>query len=247
MHSLWEVVVIATLAGVLGTGGGGLLMAFVPQTSNRTLGAFLGFSGGVMLAVSFLDLIPEAFGTGRVGSAVIGIITGMALILILEHILPHAHYDSAHEEQAAHLKRVGILIGIGIAMHNIPEGFAIGAGFSAEVGLGWGLALVMGIHNLPEGLAMATMLKGPKTSASTLVLATSLAGLPMGIGAIGGYILGDVSPAGLAWALGLAAGAMLYITFSELLPDAYTFGERSPTTWGLILGVLLALGMTLSL
>jgi len=142
---------------------------------------------------------------------------------------------------------VGILLGIGIAIHNIPEGFAIGAGFSAEVKLGASLALIMALHNLPEGLALATMLKCSEVTPWGIIGATALAGLPTGLGALGGRLLGDISPASLAWALGLAAGAMLYITFSELLPDAYSLGERSMASKGIIAGIFVALILAVTL
>lgn len=245
MHSLLNVVAIATFAGVIGTAGGGFLVALIPRPSNRLTGLFLGLSGGIMLSITFLDLIPEALATGFISSSFFGIIAGMALILSLDYLLPHIHYSS--DSKDCHFKKVGILLGISIAMHNIPEGFAIGTGFSAEIKLGASLAFIMALHNLPEGLAMGTMLKCSNTTPGSIIAATALAGLPTGIGALGGHLLGDISAASLAWALGLAAGAMLYITFSELLPDAYSLGERSSASKGIILGVLVALVLTITL
>ncbi len=133
---------------------------------------------------------------------------------------------------------MGILLGLGIALHNIPEGLAIGAGYASSDQLGLELALIMGIHNLPEGVAIAAALDAGGCRKSKTMLITALAGLPMAAGAFIGAMLGIVSPLVLSVSLGFAAGAMLFVTCDELIPNAQNLARGHSATLGFLLGVV---------
>ena len=249
MSYVTTVAVIGTLAGVLGTGLGGLISIVAGNRRDRTLGFVLAFSGGIMLAVVFADLFPEALRLGGIQTSLVGLSLGIALLLLLDLYLPHSHFLSldCHDRHSRFLQS-SILLGIGIAMHNLPEGLAIGAGYAVSEHLGLGLTIIIAIQNIPEGMAMGGPMKAACIDDRHILMWSCLAGVPMGIGALIGAALGTVSPKMLSIALGLAAGAMLYITFDELLPEAQELGSGGhASTFGAVIGAVLGLLLILLL
>lgn len=124
-----------------------------------------------------------------------------------------------HEEK---LKRLGLLLAIGVALHVFPEGLAIGAGFAASSKFGLMLALLMAFQNVPEGVALATPNYASGSPRMQTMKYALMAGAPMGLGSFFGYSIGSHSPIFLGVALGFAGGAMFYITCDELIPTCHT-------------------------
>ncbi len=236
-----EITLIGFGAGAVGTGFGGLLALFLRKPSSRTLGLMLGLAAGVMLAIVFLELLEEGLETGFI-YPVLGLAFGILAFLLLDRYFPHQHFVSKEVHQHAYVKK-GMLIATGIALHNFPEGLAIGAGFAASTSLGITLAILIALHNIPEGLAVAVPLKAGGSRRRRIVLITILAGLPMGVGALVGALLGSVSTAMLGLSFGFAAGAMLYIVCDELIPDVYRLTSAHVAIGGITLGVILGLTM----
>lgn len=232
MKELVSIVILGTMSGLIGTGLGGLLLALGGRPSPVELSFLLSLAGGVMLAVTFQDLIPQAVQLGGLGTALLGLTLGAAALAILRRYLP---------EGRSGLARTGLLIGAGIALHNLPEGLAVGAGSLASPQLGFNLALALCFHDIPEGMAMAAPLLAAGLARVKVVFWTILAGLPMGAGALVGALLGTLSPVTLAASLGFAAGAMLYLVFQELLPQADALRYPSAATLGSLVGVVLGL------
>lgn len=242
MSTLLEVTLIGTAAGLLGTGFGGLLLSLFNMPKRKTLSFVIAFSGGIMLAIIFQDLIPEALEYGTMSTAIFGLALGIGLLLLLDYFLPHAHVSGNHDKQrASRFIRASILLGTGIAMHNFPEGLAIGTGYIASEKLGLSLALILALHNVPEGMAMACPLKAANAHPLKMIGLCGLAGLPMGIGAFIGSLVGSVSEIFLSTALGFAAGAMLFLVFDELLPSAQEIGKGHSATFGALFGVVIGL------
>ena len=242
MPDIVLITLIGTLAGVLGTGLGGLTTVLIGNPENKTLSFLLAFAGGIMLSVVFIDLLPEAIEYGGMITPFIGLIMGITLLIMLDLYLPHSHFShltngECSTKQSRYI-RTSMLIGFGIAMHNLPEGLAIGAGYIASDKLGLGLAIVIGLHNIPEGMAMAAPMKCGLVNSWRIIFWTGMAGLPMGIGAFIGAQIGLVSPTFLAVALGFAAGAMLYIVFDELLPDSQEMAVGHSSTFGAVVGAV---------
>lgn len=232
-----RVTLIALAAGVLGTGAGGLIVALLGRPSNRVYSPALGFSGGIMLAVAFLELLPAAVELGGALHAGAGLLSGALLIALLDRFLPHTQLASGNNR----FMRVGLLIGLGIAMHNFPEGLAIGASMQAAPSLGLAVALMIALHNVPEGMAMGSPMALAGMRRCRMVSLVASAGLPMGLGAAVGYRLGELSPGFLALSLGFAAGAMLFVVFDELIPAAQELGSGHRAAFGAVAGVLLGL------
>jgi ZIP family zinc transporter len=239
---LWQVTIAGLLAGVIGTGLGGFIIAVWGRPSKRILSFVLGFSGGIMLAIIFIDLLPEGLSIGGTTSTFAGLLAGVALLALLDFLVPHAH-ASGEEEQRSHFVRVSILLGLGIAMHNLPEGLAIGTGYAVSSLTGWRLMVTMMIQNIPEGMAMAGPMVAAEVPCPKCVAITAIAGIPMGLGAFLGGIIGTVSPLTLAMSLGFAAGAMLYIVFDELIPEAQLHAEGHSGTFGAVMGVLIGMAI----
>ncbi len=202
-----RITIIGLLAGVIGTGLGGIISALFKRNINRYLDFFMGLSGGIMLAVVVFDLMKESMNEMGVLSTVIFTFVGVLLTMFLKTKL-----DMSKE------MKTGYLIFISILLHNLPEGLAIGSSFMSTETLGMTLAIVIGIHNIPEGLAMALSLVGTKMKISKVILFTIIAGIPMGIGSfIGAYFGGTFhSLIGVF----LALGTMMYVVLEEIFPKS---------------------------
>lgn len=233
MFELAKITFLGTMAGIIGTGLGGLLLTLGRKPQKESLSFLFSLASGVMLAVVFQDLIPEALVLGGLGFTFLGIVLGVIAIFALGTFLPEGNGRS--------LARTGLLVGLGITLHNLPEGLAIGAGYLASPNLGLSLAIALCLHDIPEGMAMAAPLLAAGYSKTQVVLWTILAGLPMGLGSFIGAILGTISPGALSGALGFAAGAMLFLIFHELLPQAQQGKKPLASTIVTICGILIGL------
>lgn len=236
MSYLLYITIIGLLSGMLGTVGGGLIVLVLKKIKAKSLSIVLGISAGIMTVVIFLDLIPEAQMTGSLLSSITGLFLGIILIYLLDRFFPHQHLISA-ENNKNHYFKAGLLLAVGIALHNVPEGLAIGAGYSSSNTLGLGLAVIMAVQNFPEGMAVATTLSLAGLKNKKVILITLLSGIPMGIGSFIGAYLGNISDFILSISLGFAAGAMLYITFNELIPDAHERARGHSAIFGILTGV----------
>ena len=155
------------------------------------------------------------------------------------------HADHYH----AHMKRnsnsyemfiAGIVMACAIALHNMPEGMVIGASYAGDSGsltggAGFIIAIVIGLHNIPEGMSVSVPLITGGMSKRKAVLITALSGAPTIIGAMIGYSLGILSPVWLSVSLSFAGGAMLYVVFGELLPEAFLMWKsKAPGAMALV-------------
>lgn len=273
---IMELLMLTSIAGVAGTGLGGLVGALFRKESNRTVSLLLSFAGGIMMSVVCFDLLQEAIATDVGIYVVIGsVLFGVAMVYLLNYLIdvrinpevPHINkkhpktaddldelIHSDHWEQ--HYKNrdsrfslfiAGIVMACAIALHNIPEGMTIGAAYASNNGVMGGsalmLAFLIGIHNIPEGMAVSVPLINGGMGRVKAVLVTALSGAPTVIGALFGYWLGDIGAMGLALSLGFASGAMLYVVFGEILPQAILmYRSKLPaffTIFGAMLGLLL--------
>lgn len=222
----------AMAAGVLGTGTGGL-WAFVPGGASRpVMRAMLLFAAGLMTAVVCFDLVPEALAMAGEGPLLAGIAAGVAAVMGLTALLPQ-------KKDAA---RAGWMVLLSVALHNLPEGLAIGAGYAVFPGLGMRLALVIALHDLPEGLAAAAPLRMARMNRWKILLLCALSGVPTGLGGLLGALAGRMSAGAVAASMGFAGGAMLYVACGEMLPLTRRMGRgRFEGLWqiaGFVAGLL---------
>lgn len=237
LENLLYITLIGLISGTFGTGIGGLSAFFINRKSKRFLSFLLEFAAGLMTAVVCFDLLPEAFEIGSLKTGIIGIILGVGAIVLADRLLTNLKSLRKHSQKNS-LTRAGILLAIGIAVHNFPEGVAVGSGFNASTTLGISLAGVIGLHDIPEGLAMATPLRAGGMRKWKVVIITVLSGLPTGVGALVGGLIGQASSNAVAMCLGFAGGAMLYIVSGELIPESKELHRGRLSTFGNIIGII---------
>lgn len=240
MDALLNVLLLSLVAG-LATGLGGLV-ALVKKPGRKFFGACLGFAAGVMLGLSFLQLLPEAQALGGVGTAIGGFVIGAIVMLFLDAILPHIHF-SVKEKSVVDIKlyKTSLLIALGIALHNIPEGMVVGAGYAHAPAFGLMVAAAIALHNIPEGMIIAVPMRASGSSRKKAFNTALLSGLAEPFGAVAAFLfLQSFAPA-IPFALAFAAGVMVFITLDELIPCAKTHGHEHFTAVGIIAGVVAAM------
>lgn len=283
MSIFWWTVIITAIAGVCGTGLGGVIGAVLQRDSSKIVSLLLSFAGGIMLSVVCFDLIPSAFTPDGAAQdmplllIVCGVILGYVVIYVLNYIIDKhtnpeiQHIDSNHPHTADDLNELihadhynahaqnrksrnselfiaGIVMACAIALHNMPEGMVIGASYAGDAGditggAGFIIAVVIGLHNIPEGMSVSVPLISGGMKKWKAIAITALSGAPTIIGAMLGYSLGLISPIWLSLSLSFAGGAMLYVVFGELLPEAFLMWKsKAPGAFALIgtlVGVIL--------
>ena len=157
----------------------------------------------------------------------------------------HLEYHRAESDNKLGLFVAGIVMASAIALHNVPEGMTIGASYASNNGVMGSAALVLailiGLHNIPEGMAVSVPLISGGMNKWKAVLITASSGVPTILGALLGYWLGEIGPMGLTLSLGFASGAMLYVVFGEILPQAILMYHSKLPAFSAIVGILAGL------
>ena len=228
------------LFGIVGTSIGGFIGAFLKLSSDKYLCFILEFAAGLMTSIICFDLIPEALNIVNISICIIGIFIGiLSMILCNKYISNLSKNTSAIAKNS--MFKTGIIIAIGLAIHNFPEGLAIGAGFEASDSLGLKLAIAIALHDVPEGISIALPLKTSGTSKFKSILITTISGLTTGLGAFFGVIIGNISQSLIGLSLSFAAGAMLYIVSCELVPESKKRYSGRFASLGNMLGIICGL------
>ena len=255
-----------TLLAGLSTGIGSLLAFFTKRTNTRFLSVALGFSAGVMIYVSFMEIIVIAqeslvshWGTHTgAWASVLAFFGGIGLIAVIDKFVPsdeNPHEvklvekmrEDAHAD-AARLKRTGLFTALAIGIHNFPEGMATFIAAAAEPGLGVAIAVAIAIHNIPEGIAVSVPIYYATGDRKKAFLYSFLSGLAEPVGAVIGYLIlmPFMSPAVFGLLFAAVAGIMVYISLDELLPAAEEYGEHHLCIYGAMSGMgVMALSLLL--
>ena len=247
-------ITITLAAGVGGPGVGGFLGILFNKKSAKTVCGLFRFAAGVMLAVVCLDLVPDAIENSRTTLVLTGTAFGFLLVFLLNDLTFRFHIIEKDEADISERRLFigGIVTAVALALHNFPEGMVIGASF-IRYGADYrftlsqtAVAAVIGLHNIPEGMAMAVPLASGGMRKSAAAAITALAGAPTVLGALVGYFLGTLSPLWLSLSLSLASGAMLYVVFGELLPEAYSLNSSPLPVFCALGGILTGIFMVLA-
>jgi len=236
-----NIIFIGTLASLIAgsvTILGAALVFFVKKISEKFLDGALGFSAGVMLAVTFFGLISPAIKIGGIGKTAIGIACGALFLILIERIVPHIHRVAGVKGPHTHLSKLSLYI-LAITIHNFPEGLTVGVGFAGNsISSGITLAAGIGIQNFIEGLVVALPLY---LSRKNIMEAFLIASFTCVVEPIGGFlgisIVSFFNPL-IPYALAFAAGAMLFVTSEEVIPETHSRGNARIATIGLILGFI---------
>jgi len=259
-----------TLFAGLSTGIGSAIAFFAKKTNTAFLSIALGFSAGVMIYVSFVEilvkarnsLIPEVGETLGYWYSTAAFFGGILLIAIIDKFIPSA--ENPHEmhkveemqkksvSQDARLMRMGLFTALAIAIHNFPEGLATFTAALKEPGLGIAIAVAIAIHNIPEGIAVSVPIYYATGSKRKAFWLSFLSGLAEPVGALAGYLIlmPFIKDSDMVFGILFAgvAGIMVFISLDELLPAAEEYGKHHLSIYGLIAGmVIMALSLLLFL
>ena len=236
---------VAALATALGA----LPALFIRKISTRWEDVMVGFGAGVMAAAACFSLIlpgvaagTDILGSKLAGATIVGagFVLGALFLLLADKALPHEHSGAGrHGPEWMHLRRVWLMV-FAIALHNFPEGMAIGVGFSGgDTAVGVPLAAAIALQDIPEGLVVAVALRTVAYAPWQAAAIAALTGLAEPLGAIVGVALtsgfAPLYPAGL----GFAAGAMLFVISEEIIPETHTDGRSRYATFALMIGFII--------
>lgn len=236
-------------AGFAATAFGAAPALFLRGIPQRVEDTMLGLAAGMMLAASAFSLLLPGLAAGAdllgskplgAGVVVIGMALGVLLMLGLDEFTPHEH-DKTGPCGPGHERcgRVWLFV-FAIALHNLPEGMAIGVGFSqGDMGVGLPLVTAIALQDVPEGLAVALALRGAGLTPSAAVLIAGASGLMEPLGALLGIGLAGGLAVAYPIGLGLAAGAMIFVVSHEVIPETHRNGHQTPATLGLMAGFAL--------
>jgi ZIP family zinc transporter len=278
MPLIAKIMLVTALAGIGGTGLGGLVGAVFKKDSQKTVSLLLSFAGGVMLSLICFDLLSEAIHPGGVTGNIVdlcivvaSLLAGYFIVYLLnlaidrhtekevDHIdanhprtaddlgeLIHSKHLDVHKKKNSGLFIAGVVMACAIALHNLPEGMVIGASYALDSssimsGSGFIMAVLIGLHNIPEGMAVSVPLISGGEKRWKAVLLTALSGVPTVIGAMLGYYLGILNDLSLSIALSFASGAMLYVVFGELLPEAILMWRSKVPAFATLVGMIVGI------
>lgn len=240
MKSIGIISLYGLIFGMIGTTLGGIVGAFLNIKSNKFLGFVLEFAAGLMTAVICFDLIPETLEIVNISICILGIFIGIIAMIFCDKIVNN-YCNTKSNLQKNNMLKTGIIIAIGLAVHNFPEGLAIGAGFEASSTLGFKLAIAIALHDVPEGISISLPLKSSGSSTLKAILITTFSGLTTGLGAFFGAIVGNISETLIGLSLAFAAGAMLYIVSCELIPESKRLYKGRFASLGNICGLIIGI------
>ncbi|RJP43102.1 MAG: ZIP family metal transporter [Desulfobacteraceae bacterium] len=241
---------IASLLAGLGTGIGALPVLFFKDVSRNLLNIMLGAAAGVMLAATAFSLIVPGIESGNLlwpgyGVFVVmaGILFGAISLDLVDKWLPHEHFFKGPEGPASDIKRIWLFV-FAIAIHNFPEGLAVGVGFgTGDIAAGTTLAIGIGLQNMPEGLAVALPLIGLGYSRWKAIGIATLTGLVEPVGGLLGAGAVTVFQPILPFALAYAAGAMLFVISDEIIPETHSRGKSRQATYGVMIGFIIMMAL----
>ena len=255
MHNVLLAFLLTAMAG-LSTGIGSCIAFFTRRTNTKFLSVSLGFSAGVMIYVSMMELLPGAaeyltpsFGVKNANLfAFLSFFGGMGVIALIDKVIPedenpHSVTSPEHAAQAMssehQLMRTGVLTALAIAIHNFPEGLATFVSALQEPTIAIPVAAAIAIHNIPEGIAVSVPIYYATGSRRRAFWYSFASGLSEPLGALIGYLLLrpwiNDTVSGILF--GAVAGIMVFISFDELLPSAREYGEHHLSIYGLIAGM----------
>ena len=240
MENIGIISLYGLIFGMIGTTLGGIIGAVLNIKSKKILSFILEFAAGLMTAVICFDLIPEALNITDITRCILGIFIGIFTMIICDKFVNKYCKNNSTLNENQMLK-TGIIIAIGLAVHNFPEGLAIGAGFEASNALGFKLAIAIALHDVPEGISIAVPLKNSGSSKKKCIIITTLSGLTTGLGAFCGAIFGNIASSLIGISLAFAAGAMLYIVSCELIPESKSLYKGRFASLGNIVGIIVGI------
>lgn len=214
-----EILWISFLSG-MSTPIGGWIVLFFREISPRLLAAILGVATGIMVTVVLTELMPASIRSGNHTIFLSGFAGGWGFLFILRKIFASLLQDVSLDKKETNFLQMGSFIAIAIALHDLPEGIAIGAGDAIHASVGLVIALAIALHNVPEGMSIALPLCLAKVSKSKILFITFLTGLVTPLGTALSLWLFQISASFISISLAFASGAMTFVVARDILPQA---------------------------
>lgn len=243
MGSIFEPFLLSLIAG-MATGLGGIIVLTLRRAGDRAVSFSMGFASGAMLMVAFNNLFLEAQKLLTHIELIVLFSLGAFMMIVLDLSIPHIEPATRKmDSKNTKMRRTGILMVIGMTLHNIPEGFVVAAGYTYMPSLGLVIAIAIMLHNIPEGVATAIPFRKAGTKPWKIAIITLLSGLAEPLAALVGAAALSVvgTKTMIGYSLIFAAGVMTYITADELIPVAHEYGYKHTVSIGLLLGTMFAL------
>jgi len=240
---------ICILSG-LATGVGALPAIFFKEISTDIFNSLLGAAAGVMLAATAFSLLLPGIEFGNeiwpdkgLWIVAIGMLVGAMFLHLADKKLPHLHFGSELTSQVGSLQKISLFI-VAITIHNFPEGMSVGVSFgTGDMHNGLVLAIAVALQNIPEGLAVALPLVALGYNKWKSVGIATLTGLVEPIGGLLGITMVSIFSSVLPFAMGFAAGAMLFVITEEIIPETHSKGRSRYATFALMLGFILMMAL----
>jgi zinc transporter, ZIP family len=224
----------------------GSAIGVLKRPSEKFMNNMLSFAAGIMLAISFMQLLPESIEMSSTQTAIIGLIIGFLVMYFLDKFLPHIHPELCQQEQGKNLKKTATFLIIGIFLHNFPEGMAIATGFYSDIKVSISIALAIAIHNIPEGICTSCPYYMCTKERLKSFLISSSTAIPVLVGFTFAYILYQYISLELIGLLtAVTAGIMIYISGDELIPVSSRKMTNHHTIFSFMAGILLVLVVNL--
>lgn len=234
MEPVLTILLISVLGPVMGS-----LIGILKLPSEKFMYDMLSFAAGVMLAISFLELIPESIRFSNEWICIAGIILGALLMYLTDRLLPHIHPELCSQEQGRDLKKTALYLIVGISIHNFPEGMAMAIGTVTEMKTGLAIALAIAIHDIPEGICTAAPFYHSTGQRLKSFLVSAATAIPVVIGfVVAHYIYKSIPLEFVGLIIGATAGLMIYICADELIPSSSNKTTNHSTIFYLIAGVV---------
>jgi len=220
----------------------GSLIGIMRRPSEMFMYNMLAFAAGVMLAISFLELIPQSIELSSIWLCSIGIIVGASIMYLVDKLIPHIHPDPNMSSESKKLHKTAFLLIVGIFIHNFPEGMTIAVGAAIDVRLAMVIAIAIAVHNIPEGICTsAPYYYCTKKRLKSFLISSSTA-IPIVLGFfVASFLFRIISESLIGIIVAITAGVMIYISGDELIPTSCV---KNGKRWGhtkifsLIVGVV---------
>jgi ZIP family zinc transporter len=244
MREIYIILAISALGPVIGS-----LIGVWKKPKESFMYIMLAFAAGVMLAISFLELIPESIKLSSIPIAGLGIILGALLMYTLDKTIPHIHPELGTQEPGQKLKRTAVYLMAGIFLHNFPEGMAMATGAVSDFSTTLAIALAIAIHNIPEGICTSAPYYAVTGKRLKSFLLSSSTAIPIVVGFLfASYLFTNIPLKVVGLIVGATAGLMIYISGDELIPTSCNKCNKNwshATIFSLLAGVLFVLFLKL--